>query len=91
MNHPTVHDAKGRVLKEGSRVRYGENATVAFGDAICGFPWISGKGWAVEVAMRGPGSGSHHFPTVPADEPNTYRCPDLLLMTDDEIGDANNG
>jgi hypothetical protein len=88
MNHPKVYDAKGRVLEVGSRVEDGEREWTV--DRI---EWVGRLGWRVlAVATDRPHKHlpfyTQWFGSSPADEPNTFRCPDLLLITDEEKGPA---
>ncbi len=88
MNHPKVYDAKGRVLEEGSRVeRNFGSKTGGIGGKILGLTKLD---VLVEWPCRVCSHGHTRFykPVRHSLLRSDYRCPDLLLITDEEKGDG---
>jgi len=87
MNHPKVYDAKGRVLEVGSRVERvfpsgKTGGSVGEVDEISGHDTVAVV-WNPRYLLRSFFETERRFTPW-----RSYRCPDLLLITDEENGDG---
>jgi hypothetical protein len=80
MTSPQVLDGKGDVLEVGSRV-VGAQADSYIGQ-VTELAWTAGQGWKAHVHWAAPGiTFWASYEVTPSIQPNTYRCPDLLITT----------
>jgi hypothetical protein len=84
MNHPKVYDAKGRALEAGSRVErcLSDGRTGGIVGSVLGLTKL-------DVLVEWPDISRRFYkPVRHGALRRTYRCPDLLLITDTEKGDG---
>jgi len=87
MNHPKVYDAKGRVLEVDSPVVAAQSDS--YNGQVTELAWTAGQGWKVHVHWAAADiTFWASYCTSPDVEPDSYRCTDLLLITDKEKGDG---
>lgn len=83
MSHPKVYDAKGRVLEDGSRVERVVN------DVMGGLQGVVLCITKLDALVEWPGGHRRFYkPVRHSLLRRDYRCPDLLLITDEEKGDG---
>ncbi len=83
---PKVYDKEGRELTVGARVEHCAEGTGTLHSA----QWKLGHGWLAVVKWDATDS-LRWEDTLPAAEPDTYRCPDLLLIDSPAETEATKG
>ncbi len=88
MNHPKVYDAQGRALEVGSRV----HVDVPYADSL-EVVELDGPstGGLVEVGIRHPVTQTFERFWAEETKNGDFLCSHLLLINDEEKGDASNG